>query len=640
MASELSMNGRKKIETLQKEFTQKFPYLTLVFLDKERRAIDISKSLSEVRQAKGEDISIIASLKVNTLEKRFLENFGLVVEVAYQKSDKVVYTKDNVDKTLNELNKWCQENDCQPFEFKKSLTGNTLSSVQEQLFEAIKEYYPNAEAKKINKDNYLDIHVPEINKKRGTHLFFNTAKDGIKIGFYCRDEEFIEEVLSRSANIEKYAQGIRILNNPLQNDVEEATNSALSFIEEITGEQKEKIEEEIDIEAILDSMGYNEEEEGEENDSTNELDKENYELITALEVFDSETMAMVQMFSQFGITEVGTGSGSWQGNFYTYEYRTEWNEGYLENYDAISVEALIDLLKNKNINDFNQDDIGNLGIGTLRNGNTTYGNFKWDEDVSKKDIKNAPDEEELCNGGDKQDSEYLWDSPERIEFVVTEDDKEDLNFILINKANISSEIENSEEDDILENEDEEDTLINLNEIDMEVYDLDEEAFINNAIKKIKKNKTLPHLHYINETLISKGYEIDKHPAFFFMSNVFVGNIEPTAYLFVNMDGFHSDCIEEKFQCIFSWDSVIDIVVVNEEENSITINLVAKEGELTICEPFSKNILVLLEIYKSVWKNINKKFANEPIIIWGEVERMGIQLLSFETHEDYLYWINS
>jgi hypothetical protein len=260
MASELSMNGRKKIETLQKEFTQKFPYLTLVFLDKERRAIDISKSLSEVRQAKGADISIIASLKVNTLEKRFLENYGLVVEVAYQKSDKVVYTKDNVDKTLNELNKWCQENECQPFEFKKSLTGNTLSSVQEQLFEAIKKYYPNAEAKKINKDNYLDIHIPEINNKRGTHLFFNTAKDGIKIGFYCRDEEFVENVLSKSSNIEKYAQGIRILNNPLQNDVEEATATALSFIEEITGEQNEKKDEEIDIDAILN-------EEDEENES-------------------------------------------------------------------------------------------------------------------------------------------------------------------------------------------------------------------------------------------------------------------------------------------------------------------------------------------------------------------------------------
>lgn len=255
MESEPSINGRKKIETLQKEFTQKFPYLTLVFLDKDRRPIDISKSLSEVRLSKGEDISIIASLKVNTLEKRFLANFGLVAEIAYQKSGKVVYTKDNVDKTLNELNKWCEENDCQPFEFKKSFTGNTLSSVQEQLFEAIKGYYPNAEAKKINKDNYLDIYIPEINKKRGTHLFFNTAKDGIKIGFYCRDEEFVENVISNSSNIEKYSQGIRILNNPLQNDVDGATNIALSFIEEIIGEQNEKKEKEINTDAILKEKG-------------------------------------------------------------------------------------------------------------------------------------------------------------------------------------------------------------------------------------------------------------------------------------------------------------------------------------------------------------------------------------------------
>jgi hypothetical protein len=277
MASELSMNGRKKIETLQKEFTQKFPYLTLVFLDKERRAIDISKSLSEVRQAKGADISIIASLKVNTLEKRFLENFGLVVEVAYQKSDKVVYTKDNVDKTLNELNKWCQENGCQPFEFKKSFTGNTLSSVQEQLFEAIKEYYPNAEAKKINKDNYLDIYIPEIHNKRGTHLFFNTAKDGIKVGLYCRDEDFVEEVLSNSSNIEKFGQGIRILNNPLQNDVEAATASALSFIEEITGEQNEIKQAEIDIDASLNEKAYEVGEEEEEYDDIEEEDIEEEE---------------------------------------------------------------------------------------------------------------------------------------------------------------------------------------------------------------------------------------------------------------------------------------------------------------------------------------------------------------------------
>jgi hypothetical protein len=429
---ELSMNGKKKIETLQKQFTLKFPYLTLIFLDKDRRAIDVSKTLSEIRQSKGDDISIIASLKVNTLEKRFLENYGLVVEVAYQKSNKVVYTKDSVDKSLNELNKWCENNDCQPFEFTKALAGNTLSSVQEQLFEAIKEYYPEAEAKKINKDNYLDIHVPEINTKRGTHLFFNTAKDGIKIGFYCRDEAFVDEVMSRSTNIERYAQGIRILDNPLQSDVQEATLNALVFIEEIIGEEAE---------------------------------------------------------------------------------------------------------------------------------DTSY----------------------------HEDEDYEYDN-------------------------------------------------NDEQVDLELYDLSDETIIKRVIEKIKTTKSLPHLPYINEALRNMGYEIEKHPAFYYMSNVFVSDIEPTAFLYVNMDGFYSDCIEEKFQCIFSWESINDIVVVEETDDSITIDLVSDEGELTLCEPFSKSLLVLLEIYRSVWKDITKKFANQPMISWTEVESSGVNLVSFETHNDYLDWI--
>lgn len=641
MASELSMNGKKKIETLQKEFTQKFPYLTLVFLDKEKRAIDISKSLSEVRQAKGDDISIIASLKVNTLEKRFLENFGLLVEVAYQKSNKVVYTKDNVDKTLNELNKWCEENDCQPFEFKKSFTGNTLSSVQEQLFEAIKESYPNAEAKKINKDNYLDIYVPEINKKRGTHLFFNTAKDGIKIGFYCRDEDFIENVMSNSSNIEKYAQGIRILNNPLQNNVEEANASALSFIGEIKGElltssgdslisklignfteifdlndylgynlterpgkmsvyeisssqmelaieskeidfefeligsvdlndwdalskiigkeeslenkkeySKESINQsgninflycegtyvysvlnpgdgddvdsivddgEDDLDQILKDLGYkgdedetqdeedvDEEEETEDEDiEEDELDEQNIELIKALEVYDDETTAMVQMFSQFGITEVGNGSGSWEGNDYTYDYKTEWNEGYLEDFEAISVESLIQLLKTKNINEFTQADFGSLGAGNLRDGNTTYENFKWASDVNKKDIKNAPDEEELCGDGDNQESEYEWTSPERIEFVITEDDKEDLTFTLINKSAESNETESEEADEEAETSDKASLFFQVNATKTIVYD---EVFeLSDEMIRVKKDDLFGFLDKEGNEIVPCNY---------------------------------------------------------------------------------------------------------------------------------------
>ncbi len=239
MAAELSMNGRKKIATIQKQFTNKFNYLTLLFLDENRKSLDISKSLSEVRKVKGADISINAGLKVNTLEARFRDNYGLMVEVAYMKDDKVLHTKDNVDKTLNEMNRWCEENGCQKFEFKKSLRGDTVLSLQEQLFNAISEEYPDAVAKKMNKDNFMDVHLPSVNPKKGTHIFFNTAKEGIKFGFYCRDEAFVKSVLDKSSIIEEYAQGLRPVGNPLFSDVDKAAEAALAFIVEMMGEVNE-----------------------------------------------------------------------------------------------------------------------------------------------------------------------------------------------------------------------------------------------------------------------------------------------------------------------------------------------------------------------------------------------------------------
>jgi hypothetical protein len=75
-----------------------------------------------------------------------------------------------------------------------------------------------------------------------------------------------------------------------------------------------------------------------------------------------------------------------------------------------------------------------------------------------------------------------------------------------------------------------------------------------------------------------------------------------------MDGFHSDLIDGELNQIFSWDSITDIEKIHEDEESISINLVSSEGKLTISEPYSKNLLILLELYRSVWVNINKKFA--------------------------------
>ncbi len=572
MASELSMNGKKKIETLQKEFTQKFPYLTLVFLDKERRAIDISKSLSEVRQVKGDDISIIASLKVNTLEKRFLENFGLIVEVAYKKSDKVVYTKDNIDKTLNELNKWCEENDCQPFEFKKTFTGNTLSSVQEQLFEAIKEYYPNAEAKKINKDNYLDIYVPEINKKRGTHLFFNTAKDGIKIGFYCRDEDFIENVLSNSSNIEKYAQGIRILNNPLQNDVDEAANNALSFLNEIINKFENNDDDEI----------------------SNEIDS-NEDVATKFRESYTDEDELAESISS-----------------------------YLEDFSEIGKIVVLEIKEKDLIKATEDHDIfsgelftmvGVVGLKSWQPLSKLIGKVESDwvkEEFKEEDPKSIT--LLYCNG------KYVY------AYSVPKDDQNDNNEEEIDADEILKEFDN---------------ILSV-ELDLTMFDIDDQGIINKSSDKIQKEKALTGLIYVNEKLDELGFEVDGHNPFFFTSLVHVSDNELSGFLYVNMDGFYSNCVNEKeIQMIFSWDSITDIKIIEEDEDSIKFNLYSNEGALTISEPYSKNTKILLSIYNNIWKDVVERFESEGVIQWSIVEgEMGVSIYSFESHEEYLEWIAS
>ncbi|WP_395806137.1 hypothetical protein, partial [Daejeonella sp.] len=77
-----------------------------------------------------------------------------------------------------------------------SNNSNSGLSLQQQLFAGIKVVYPAAEAKKINKDNFLDIYIPSVSPARGTHLFFNTVKGAIKVGYYTRDEDFINKVVS------------------------------------------------------------------------------------------------------------------------------------------------------------------------------------------------------------------------------------------------------------------------------------------------------------------------------------------------------------------------------------------------------------------------------------------------------------
>lgn len=87
MATELTMTGSKKLKTIISEFSEKFNYLSLVFKKANNHAIDNEKTLSEVREKKGGDLSIVGNLTVGKLELRFKEYYGLNVQVVCKSAD-------------------------------------------------------------------------------------------------------------------------------------------------------------------------------------------------------------------------------------------------------------------------------------------------------------------------------------------------------------------------------------------------------------------------------------------------------------------------------------------------------------------------------------------------------------------------
>ena len=107
-------------------------------------------------------------------------------------------------------------------------------TVHDELSQEWLTHHPEAVVKKINRDNYLDIHMPEIHSGRGTHLFFNTARGGIRVGFFCRDAEFLISVVSRTEDVESYSNGLRPKGNPSFDSVSEAIAAARAFVETLT----------------------------------------------------------------------------------------------------------------------------------------------------------------------------------------------------------------------------------------------------------------------------------------------------------------------------------------------------------------------------------------------------------------------
>lgn len=127
-----------------------------------------------------------------------------------------------------------------------SVLPNSLT-LQDKLVEKIKKGFPDAQVKKVNKDNFVDIFIPSVYPKREAHLYFDTLKNEIKFGFYCTDESFINGILAKQPTLEADNPGIRPRGNKSYNSVEEASLVALHFLSRISGksvmqaDQKEAI---------------------------------------------------------------------------------------------------------------------------------------------------------------------------------------------------------------------------------------------------------------------------------------------------------------------------------------------------------------------------------------------------------------
>jgi hypothetical protein len=123
----IAVTGQKLLATLQREFSERFPQLGIMFfsiqeMEKAARGERIyplpsDQTIARVRSkfASG-DISIHGNTRVGTLEGAFLTDYGLRVQVCYMRDGKAVYTGDVIDVlTLTELNRRAEARGCGPF---------------------------------------------------------------------------------------------------------------------------------------------------------------------------------------------------------------------------------------------------------------------------------------------------------------------------------------------------------------------------------------------------------------------------------------------------------------------------------------------------------------------------------------------
>ena len=130
MSKDLSVNGRKKLSTLQKDFSEKFSFLFLAFIETEdrektinARSLDTSKTIMETRiKFSNDEISINGRTLVRNIEKYFFEELGIACQITiHNYSDQELYFPLGYfnEMSLTKANEWAEKQNCTEITAKK-----------------------------------------------------------------------------------------------------------------------------------------------------------------------------------------------------------------------------------------------------------------------------------------------------------------------------------------------------------------------------------------------------------------------------------------------------------------------------------------------------------------------------------------
>lgn len=122
--ADITLNGRIKVSTFQKEFIKNFPYLVPTMRTPDGKGIDNSLTIAGARaKAVGGDykpsgeaeLSVNGNLQVGSFENRFKAAFGMDCKICYKSpGGKLTKTNANHDKlTLSKLNAEMKAAGCQ-----------------------------------------------------------------------------------------------------------------------------------------------------------------------------------------------------------------------------------------------------------------------------------------------------------------------------------------------------------------------------------------------------------------------------------------------------------------------------------------------------------------------------------------------